>query len=326
MSADCLVRVAGLSRYFGDIHAVKALSFELRRGEVLGFLGPNGAGKSTTMKMLCGALAPSAGTVEIDGHDLEIAPRMAKRRLGYLPEVPPLYRELTVDEYLRFCAQIRGVKDWRGAIRDAKRRCGLEDTGARLLHNLSKGYQQRAGIAQAILHRPAVIVLDEPTAGLDPLQIREIRELIRDLGEEHGVILSTHILPEVNSVCNRVQILRAGTMVLDTPLNSLAGSVGRAIIGLRRPPPDAQILAALPPEATVSAVEPLAGGRFRLTIGNSSRALEVVAHSAAQHDWGLFEMTPENDSLEEIFIALTCVDELSEAEPGEANTVRAQTH
>jgi ABC-2 type transport system ATP-binding protein len=198
----------GLHRRYGDVHAVQGLDFQVRRGEVLGFLGPNGAGKTTTMQMICGVLAPSEGTVRIGGVDLLEDPVAAKRQLGYLPEQPPLYRELTVDEYLRYCAHLHGLRNRQAttAMDEVKARCGLRDNGGRLIGNLSKGFQQRVGIAQAILHRPAVVVLDEPTVGLDPIQIREIRELMRELGNDHGVILSTHILPEVQAVCDRVQI------------------------------------------------------------------------------------------------------------------------
>ena len=193
------------------------INLELRRGEVLGFLGPNGAGKTTTMRMLTGNLAPSAGSVEICGIDLLDRPRDAKARIGYLPETPPLYRELTVDEYLRLAARLHRVSnaDLRTALAVAKQRCGLNDVGRQLIGSLSKGYQQRVGIAQAIIHNPDVVILDEPTVGLDPNQMREIRTLIRELGAERSVILSTHILSEVESVCDRVQIMHQGRMVFN---------------------------------------------------------------------------------------------------------------
>ncbi|MCX7185399.1 MAG: ABC transporter ATP-binding protein [Nitrosospira sp.] len=216
------ISARGLCRNFGNYTAVCEINLELRRGEVLGFLGPNGAGKTTTMRMLTGNLAPSAGSVEICGIDLLDRPRDAKARIGYLPETPPLYRELTVDEYLRLAARLHRVSnaDLRIALAEAKQRCGLNDVGRQLIGSLSKGYQQRVGIAQAIIHNPDVVILDEPTVGLDPNQMREIRTLIRELGAERSVILSTHILPEVESVCDRVQIMHQGRMVFN---DSIAG-------------------------------------------------------------------------------------------------------
>jgi ABC-2 type transport system ATP-binding protein len=212
-----------LSRDFARHTAVRGVSLELNRGDVLGFLGPNGAGKSTTMRMLTGNLAPDSGSVQICGVDLLENPLEAKRHIGYLPETPPLYRDLTVDEYLQFAARLHGVgkASLRAALNDVKQQCELGDTGKRLIGVLSKGYQQRVAIAQAIIHRPDVIIMDEPTVGLDPNQIQKIRELIRELGKTHAIILSSHILSEVESICNRVQIMHQGNMVLDARLDVL---------------------------------------------------------------------------------------------------------
>lgn len=304
MGEPSLVEVANLHRRYGDLHAVQNLNFRLRRGEVLGFLGPNGAGKTTTMQMICGVLAPSEGAVRIAGVDLLTEPIAAKRQLGYLPEQPPVYRELTVDENLRYCARLHGLRgaQARAAIDQAKARCGLESSGRRLIGNLSKGYQQRVGIAQAILHRPEVVVLDEPTAGLDPIQNREIRELISELGDEHGVILSTHVLPEVQAICDRVQILHEGRLVLDEDLQALAKRQTQSTRVRFRRPPSAQALAAL---TTVARVETLDTESFRLHhAGGETPADEVVAASVAG-DWGLYELAPESRSLEEIFVELT---------------------
>jgi ABC-2 type transport system ATP-binding protein len=212
-----------LSRRFGNHIAVRRVDLELKRGEVLGLLGPNGAGKSTTMQMLTGNLAPTSGSVQICGIDLLKNPRKAKRYIGYLPENPPLYKELTVDEYLRFAARLHNVDLSRidFVLTEVKQRCGLSDIGRRLISALSKGYQQRVGVAQAIIHQPEIIILDEPSVGLDPNQIREIRTLIRELGKSCSVILSTHILPEVESVCDRVQIMNQGVMVFSAALTEL---------------------------------------------------------------------------------------------------------
>ena len=218
-----LIQANQLTRYYGTYCAVREVSFSLVRGEILGFLGPNGAGKTTTMQMICGNLAPTAGEIKINGVDILDEPKKAKRSLGYLPELPPVYRDLTVDEYLGYCGRLHGLQGsaQHKAVDVAKGRTGLGDVGQRLIGNLSKGFQQRVGIAQAIVHMPLVIILDEPTVGLDPIQIHEIRELIRELGQEHGVILSTHILSEVQAVCNHVQIINRGQLVLNTSIEGL---------------------------------------------------------------------------------------------------------
>src|SRR5688500_13425738 len=217
------ISARGLYRCFGTRIAVHDLNLELRHGEVLGFLGPNGAGKTTIMRLLTGNLAPSAGRIEICGIDLIEKPREAKARIGYLPEIPPLYRELTVNEYWRLAARLHQVEKGKidAALDNAAQRCGLSSIGKRLIGSLSKGYQQRVGIAQAIVHDPEVIILDEPTAGLDPNQMREIRTLIRDLAAERSVILSTHILSEVDNVCDRLQIMNEGRTVLDETMERL---------------------------------------------------------------------------------------------------------
>ncbi len=300
---ESLIKTESLYRYYGDYCAVEDLSFELKRGEVLGLLGPNGAGKTTTLRMIAGNLAPSAGSIRLNGVDLLERPLAAKAGLGYLPENPPLYREMTVDEYLRYCARLHRIprRDIRTAVVQAKARCGLETAGSRLIANLSKGYQQRVGIAQAIIHNPAVVILDEPTVGLDPIQIREIRDLIRELGASHGVILSTHILPEVQSVCSRVQILHRGRLVYADRLESATAPVSSLVIQLERPPKLAQ-LSELPEIEAVQALEP---GRYRLQLKEATPNARTVAEWLVSNGWGLHEFTPERQSLEQIFVRLT---------------------
>jgi ABC-2 type transport system ATP-binding protein len=307
MSSEELVRIEHLHRDYGQIHAVNDVSFELARGDVLGFLGPNGAGKSTTMQMITGNLAPSGGEIRVCGIDLLDQPKRAKSEIGYLPEQPPVYRELTVDEYLKYCARLNRIA--RGhvsrAVATAKERCGLGDAGPRLIGNLSKGYQQRVGIAQAIIHNPAVVILDEPTVGLDPIQIREIRDLVRELGEAHGIILSTHILPEVQATCNRVQIIHQGRLVFSDSTRGLEQQLNpTALLAAFRSEPDIAALRQLP---GVTEVEPLDAGRLRLHYSDTDPA-EALVEMAASRNWRLYELVPERRTLEQIFIELTCSD------------------
>jgi ABC-2 type transport system ATP-binding protein len=305
MTNPILISAQNLHRSYAGMPAVQDVSFELHQGDVLGFLGPNGAGKSTTMQMLAGVLAPNAGRILINGFDLLDNPQAAKKQIGYLPETPPLYGELSVDEYLAYAAKLRGIKhhELKTALDEAKQRCGLTQVSRRLISNLSKGYQQRVGIAQAIIHKPAVVILDEPTVGLDPIQIREIRELIRELGQQHGVILSTHILPEVQTVCNRVQIINRGQLVFSDSMQTLENKLhsSRMIVAFDRPPP----IQHLQDIAGVLLVELMGSGRFRLHLADSQPMGELIASAAVAQDWGLQELTPEKNSLEQIFVELT---------------------
>jgi len=319
MNDASLIQVENLFRYYGDICAVQDVSFEVRRGEVVGFLGPNGAGKSTTMLMISGNLAPSAGRILINSIDILDNPRAAKAELGFLPEQPPLYRELTVDEYLTYCAKINRIsrEHRRRAIDNAKQRCGLTDVGRRLIGNLSKGFQQRVGLAQAIIHSPAVVILDEPTVGLDPIQIREIRALIRELAEEHSVILSTHILPEVQAICDRVQIIHKGRLVLESTIEGIQQQLqGSSLLVAFRNQPSTGELDSI---AGVERVESLSNGRIRLSFTPGHEPTDALVETSVANKWGVYELTPEQISLEQIFINITCRDE-SMAEPSPEST------
>jgi ABC-2 type transport system ATP-binding protein len=304
-----LVQVEGLYRHYGQRAAVQDLSFELRRGEILGLLGPNGAGKTSTLQMLSGNLAPSAGRILIQGVDLLDEPLEAKAAIGYLPEVPPLYPDLRVDEYLLYCADLRRIpaEKRRAACDSARERCGLKDVGRRIIGNLSKGYQQRVGIAQAILHGPAVVILDEPTVGLDPIQIREVRALITELGKEHGVILSTHILPEVQAVCSRVQIIHKGRSVFADDLGALTERMETESVVLEcRELPSVKELRAI---EGVASAEKLDGRRARLRFAAGADPMEAIAALAVKSKWGLRGLTPEYKSLEQVFVELTTADD-----------------
>lgn len=307
-----LITVNNLVRYYGSHRAVDDISFTLKTGDILGFLGPNGAGKSTTMQILSGNLAPHEGEIHINGIDLLDSPSQAKAEIGYLPEQPPLYKEMTVDEYLAYCARLHRLEKVRmaKAIQLAKTRCGLMDSGHRLIGNLSKGYQQRVGIAQAILHSPKIIILDEPTVGLDPNQIREIRDLIVELGEEHGIILCTHILPEVEAVCNRVQIINKGKIVYSADMDELLGkrNTGFHEISLLRPPSINQIYEA----GEINNVERMDSNTF--LVHTTSPSAENIVNASVANNWGLIKLVPHEHTLEQIFVDLTLSDVKNMAE------------
>lgn len=309
MEKQTLIEVEQISRFYGEHCAVDNVSFTVQRGEVLGFLGPNGAGKSTTMQIICGVQTASAGRISIAGHDIFEEPAAAKSHIGFLPETPPLYNELTVDEYLRYAARLRRIPgpDINAAIESSKQRCGLRDTGHRLIRNLSRGYQQRVGIAQAIIHSPAVVILDEPTAGLDPIQIREIRDLIRELGNDHSVILSTHILSEVQTVCNRVLIIHQGKLVMDKQLAELEQQQHNVINLHFNNPPAIDELRALD---HVTEVEQTGDNSYRLRYTGENAVHEILCRTALDKHWGLTAMTPQTHTLEETFIHLTQQDDV----------------
>ncbi|MGH8773563.1 MAG: ABC transporter ATP-binding protein, partial [Burkholderiales bacterium] len=285
---EITVAIQNLSRNFGPLVAVREINLELKRGEILGLLGPNGAGKTTTLQVLTGNLAPTMGSVLICGIDLLEQPVRAKRALGYLPEHPPLYRDLTVDQYLHLVAKLHRVakRVRAAAVEDIMRRCGLDDVGGRLIGSLSKGYQQRLGVAQAIVHNPDVVILDEPTVGLDPNQIREIRSLIRELGGSHSVILSSHILPEVESVCDRVCIMHQGRIVFSDGIDKLAHSQqGRRLaVGLQNPA-DADEIAAIPGVTQVTR-----NGEFLHVHYSDLDPTQELVRRAVEQSWGLYHL------------------------------------
>ncbi|OCT13193.1 multidrug ABC transporter ATP-binding protein [Paenibacillus pectinilyticus] len=223
-----MLEVKQVSKLYENSRGVHNIDFSMQRGEIVGFLGPNGAGKTTTMRMITGYLNPTHGQIWVDGHSMADNPKKARRKIGYLPETPPLYPEMTVQSYLRFIANLRDVpaREQKLAVAEAISKLGLQGREKQIIRSLSKGYKQRVGLAQAILHKPDLLVLDEPTSGLDPKQIIEIRQLIHELGENHTVLLSTHILPEINAICNRVLIINQGRVVLDERPEHLGRTMG----------------------------------------------------------------------------------------------------
>ncbi|MEO5379128.1 MAG: ABC transporter ATP-binding protein [Magnetococcus sp. DMHC-6] len=303
---EIMIEVSDLSRNFGSICALDRINLQVKRGEVMGFLGPNGAGKTTAMRILAGLLAPTSGSVQVAGLDVLEQGVAARAKIGLLPETPPLYGEMTVREYLSYLAALRRVPrtQVRTAVERAMSRCGLESVSERLLRNLSKGYRQRAGIAQAIVHSPEVVILDEPTVGLDPIQIREIRGLIRELGGEHSVLLSTHILPEVRMTCNRVALISQGRIVADDTLEGLekrAQSAGLLFIRLNNSP-EVSTLAALPGVAHIESGE---GGGWWITPHPQIDPTPAILRNAVEKGWDLRELSPASHSLEDIFVQLT---------------------
>ncbi|EGV52061.1 ATP-binding transport protein natA [endosymbiont of Riftia pachyptila (vent Ph05)] len=297
---ETLLTTHKLSREFGQKRALQRLNLQLQRGEVVGLLGPNGAGKSTAMRLISGALAPSHGRVTVAGFDMQQQPIEAKRRLGYLPERPPLHPEQRVDEYLYDCARLRGLTPQaaREALGNSKRRCGLESVGRRLIRNLSKGYQQRAGIAQAIIHAPDLIIFDEPTEGLDPAQIREVRELIRELAEQSAVLLSSHILSEVEACADRVTILQQGRAIYQGAIEPAQTPLLR--LQLQQNPGN-EALTQLP---QIASVERLHTDYFRVQLSPKATAPELAAQ-IVQQGWGLRQLSEERLSLEQIYLEAT---------------------
>ncbi len=299
-----LISVNNLTRRYGDFCAVNNISFELAAGDILGFLGPNGAGKSSTMQMLTGNLAPTLGEISINGVDLLESPKAAKASLGYLPENPPLYKEMTVTEYLQFCGRLHHFKNsaLTNACDSAIERCGLGNVRRRLICNLSKGYQQRVGIAQAILHSPAVIILDEPTVGLDPIQILEIRDLIKSLGESQGIILCTHILPEVQAVCNRVQIINQGTIVYSASMDDMLSNQSTKFEITLTQSVDVEKLSN---HHAFKSVDMIDDHSFT---AESDLAADKLSEYIVQQGWGLTHFAQQQISLEQTFINLTTTD------------------
>ncbi len=300
---ESLLKTRQLSRAYNGRYVVDGLDLSLARGDILGLLGPNGAGKSTALRMLCGDLAPTSGEIRICGHDLASEPIAAKRQLGYLPERPPLHPDQRVFEYLTDSARLHRLprKAIKDAVQQAMQHCGLESVGKRLIRNLSKGFQQRVGIAQAILHQPSVIILDEPTDGLDPAQLRDVRDLIRHLTENAGLIISSHILPEIQALCNRVVILQDGKTVYSGDI-SPPDAVSLKVLLAK--PPELQQLVALP---AVAGAEQLHSDFFQLQLTPQADAAQLAAQIVAQ-GWGLKQLTPQVLSLEQIFMQVTTGD------------------
>jgi ABC-2 type transport system ATP-binding protein len=308
-----VIEVRGLTKVFGQHVAVKDITFSVEKGEVVGFLGPNGAGKTTTMNMLTGYLSPSEGSASVGGHDVLEEPVEVKRLIGYLPENPPLYPEMTVAQYLRFVARIKQTPaaGRRSDLERVTELTGITDMRDRVVRNLSKGYKQRVGLAQALLGSPPVLILDEPTIGLDPRQIIEIRNLVRDLGREHTIILSSHVLPEVTAVCGRVIIINKGRIVAsDTIANLSRKLAGGSGLTIRYEGPESVALAeirAIPEVAKASSMGSRETGTsdMRVQARGSSDVRRLVAHALGRARCTILLMRAADIDLEDIFIQVT---------------------
>jgi ABC-2 type transport system ATP-binding protein len=334
-----MLEVKQVSKLYENDRGVHNIDFSMQRGEIVGFLGPNGAGKTTTMRMITGYLNPTHGQIWVDGQSMADNPKKARRKIGYLPETPPLYPEMTVQSYLRFIANLRDVpaREQKLRVGEAIDKLGLQGREKQIIRSLSKGYKQRLGLAQAILHQPDLLILDEPTSGLDPKQIIEIRQLIHELGENHTVLLSTHILPEINAICNRVLIINQGRVVLDERPEHLGRTMGETFeVSLEVKGPRERILTELRSLETVAVVkeigtdapapsapaadtaasiaEPAAESvKLLVTSADRSDIREALFFRLAGAGYPILEMKRESLSLEDIFLKLT-TDEPAETD------------
>jgi ABC-2 type transport system ATP-binding protein len=324
-----MIKVEGLTKRYARTVAVDNISFEVEKGQIVGFLGPNGAGKTTTMRVLTCFLPPTSGTANVAGFDVQEHPLEVKRRIGYLPETPPLYPEMEVDEYLRFTGQLKGISsgDISKRVDEVLERCAIGDVRSKLIAKLSKGYRQRVGLAQAIIHNPDVLILDEPTSGLDPKQIIEIRELLRALSGEHTIILSTHILSEVEHSCERVIIISSGKLVaIDSVANltnRLRGSeaVALEVEAANGQPNPSDVQQRLEQVAGVSRVMMKDSKNGRITFEVESlqgrQIRSDLARSVVNAGWNLSELRSVGLSLEDIFLQLTASEKSEKPEKAE---------
>jgi ABC-2 type transport system ATP-binding protein len=300
-----IVRISGLSHRYSTSWAIRDINIEIPRSGIVGLLGSNGAGKSTTMNILCGVLSQTAGEVIINGIDLSKEPEKAKQEIGFLPQTPPLYMDLTVDEYLRHCGILRSIdhKQLKSAMDEVKERCGLTHINKRLIKNLSGGYKQRVGIAQAIIHHPKLVVFDEPTNGLDPNQIIEVRGLIKDIAAERAVILSTHVLTEVQYLCKQIVMIESGRIVFSDTMEAFDNYVAphSMVVLMENAPAEDSLLAI----EGITRVEYLTEKQLRLYFNGDRSISETLVLESAKQGWRLRELNMEKSSLDETFAQLS---------------------
>jgi len=311
-----MIEVENLTRYYGTRCAINNLSFQIEKGEVVGFLGPNGAGKSTTMNIIACILAASRGSVTINGFDTFEQSLEIRKIIGYLPETPPLYPDMIVTDYLNFSAKIRGIdtKQTISAVQRVLEKCSLKDVGHRIIGRLSKGYQQRVGLAQAMVHEPEILILDEPTIGLDPIQIIEIRKLIQELAAEHTIILSSHILPEITQICKRVIIINEGEIAAVDSLGGLTASLRKSErLSLTVRNPEGNVLEELKKLDQVISTTKGEDNQYFIECKLRSNLQDDIARLALENHWGIVELKPVSMTLEDIFLKLTLEEKGSAA-------------
>lgn len=306
---NAMISAESLTKLYGSHVAIDDISFSCRQGEIVGFLGPNGSGKTTTMRILTGYMPPTSGKATIAGHDTITDSIAARKRLGYLPETVPLYPEMSVEGYLAFIGRIRRIDNLWQRVDDVLDAVGLLDRAESFIGSLSKGMRQRVGLAQAMIHNPEVLILDEPTIGLDPRQVVEVRELIKQLGERHTILLSTHILSEVEQLCDRVIMIINGHIWADMPLAEIVGQGAQKQLALELANPGADTLAHLETLAGIEAVAQGSDGRYRIAFDGQETTRLALAETAVNAGWGLLELSSERRTLESVFL-----DKLREAE------------
>jgi ABC-2 type transport system ATP-binding protein len=307
-----MIKVENMTKRYARAVAVDDISFEVQKGEIVGFLGPNGAGKTTTMRVLTCFMPPSAGRAEVAGFDVTRQPMEVKRRIGYLPETPPLYPDMEVVEYLQFCGKLKGLgkSELQSRVNEAMKRCNVDDVAKKLINKLSKGYKQRVGLAQAIIHNPEVLILDEPTSGLDPKQIIETRDLIKSLAGEHTIILSTHILPEVEQICEKVVIISKGKLVATNSVENLThGLHGVEAVAMEVEGAAADAIRERLERVGGVARVTAKGARFEVEGEPGHMIRPDLARAVVESGWNLLEMQSMTMSLEDVFLQLTSTEE-----------------
>jgi ABC-2 type transport system ATP-binding protein len=311
-----MIEISQLTKRYGPIAAIKNLNFSVKKGEIVGFLGPNGAGKTTTMKIITGFMAPSSGSVKVAGFDVFENPIEVKKRIGYLPETPPVYFDMRVEDYLTYVGKLKGLKgaDNTQGVKKSIEKANLGSVQNRLIGNLSKGFRQRVGVAQALVHNPDVLILDEPTVGLDPKQVIEIRNLIKELAGDHTVVLSTHILPEVTATCQRIIIINRGEIAAEDTLEGLSrrmSSTRRISVRVRRPGSlETQVRSVA---GVKSVVRGQAANTYEIELDKNDDSNEAVAEAVVKSGAGLMELKSLDASLEDIFLKLTTTDHAKSA-------------
>jgi ABC-2 type transport system ATP-binding protein len=314
-----MIEVRDLTKDYGPRRAINKINFTVNKGEVVGFLGPNGAGKSTTMKIITGFMAPSSGTAKIAGFDVFESPLEVKKRIGYLPETPPVYTDMYVRDYLSYVAALKQVpsEKIKAQVEMALEKTNLGNVQKRLIHNLSKGYRQRVGIAQALVSNPEVLVLDEPTVGLDPKQVAEIRDLIKELRGQHTIILSTHILSEVQATCERVIIIHQGQIVAQDSIENLAHrnqGQNRLTLRLRKDVNDLKkVLLGI--EGVVSTHQGITGKEWEVNFHGEDEVVDAISSRLVQQGFGLLELSPHKTDLEDVFLKLTYGSDANGVQP-----------